>query len=702
MRPGTAGTTGMAGMAGMAGGGGDAAPTGNGAPGPPRHWCATMPVHRRLLNQNQDYARARGAIENSTRLAMSGRAGTRFPDVVRIPVVVHVVYQDDRQNISDDQIHSQLAVLNADYRAANSDVGAVPAPFCDLVGDAQIEFHLATAGPDGKPTTGITRTPTSVAQFSPDDDGIKSAATGGVDPWPAARYLNLWVGQLRDGLLGYAQFPGGPPQTDGVVITYTAFGTHGTAAAPFNLGRTATHEVGHYLNLFHIWGDDGTGCGGTDEVGDTPNQAGPNHGKPSFPSLSCDNAPNGDLFVNYMDYVDDAAMFMFTKGQVARMQACLQTARSSLLATAATPQPAAPVVSRGAGRIDVVRRGTDSALHRRWSDGTGWQPSGAQWEHLGGVCLGEPQVATWGPDRLDVFVRGTNRALLHKWWDGAGWQPSPAGYESLGGVCLGDPRVATWGPDRLDVLVRGFDRAVYHKWWDGTAWRPSTTGYDHLGGICASEPQVVSRAPSRLDVFVVGADSALHHKWWDGGQWCPTGPDWDHLGGICVGQPAAVAASMNRLDVFVVGADSALYHKWWDGTAWRPSATGYDYLGGICTSSPQVVARGPSRLDVFVTGPDAALYHKWWDGTAWWPTTTGYQRLGGVCTGDPEVVACGPDRLDVFVTGPDAALHHKWWDGVRWLPSPLEYESLGVPLGPGSAAQPSPTQPVPALVTTAT
>ncbi|MEH1017657.1 M43 family zinc metalloprotease [Micromonospora sp. CPCC 206060] len=385
------GTAGMAAGRGATGGG-DVGSVG-GAVGPQQHWCATMPVHRRLLNQLPDYARARGAIENSTRSVIAGRAGTRFPDVVRIPVVVHVVWNDDRQNISDEQVHSQIAVLNADYRAANSDLGTIPDAFRDLVGDTQVEFHLATTDATGRPTTGITRTSTTVTQFSPDDDGIKSAATGGADPWPASRYLNIWVGQLRDGLLGYAQFPGGPPQTDGVVVTYTAFGTLGTATAPFHLGRTATHEVGHYLNLFHIWGDDGTGCGGTDEVDDTPNQAGPNNGKPTFPRLSCDNGPHGDLFVNYMDYVDDAAMMMFTKGQVARMQACLETARSSVLAPGATPQPAAPVVSRGADRIDVVRRGTDSAPRHKWWDGVRWQPPTLGYEALGVPLRPSPAVS---------------------------------------------------------------------------------------------------------------------------------------------------------------------------------------------------------------------------------------------------------------------------------------------------------------------
>ena len=138
-------------------------------------------------------------------------------------------------------------------------------------------------------------------------------------------------------LLGYAQFPGGPAATDGVVILHSAFGNTGTAAAPFNLGRSATHEIGHWLNLRHIWGDDGGGCSGDDFVADTPNCADHNFGKPAFPHVTCSNGPNGDLFMNYMDYTDDDSMFMFTNGQILRMQACLDTDRSTIGHTKAGP-----------------------------------------------------------------------------------------------------------------------------------------------------------------------------------------------------------------------------------------------------------------------------------------------------------------------------------------------------------------------------
>jgi hypothetical protein len=197
------------------------------------------------------------------------------------------------------------------------------------MGNPRIKFELATRDPQGRASSGITRTKTTRANFGT-GDAVKATRLGGVDPWPTKTYLNLWVCTLKGNLLGYAQFPGGPAKTDGVVIRNTAFGTSGTAAAPFDLGRTATHEVGHYLNLNHIWGDRND-CGGTDFVTDTPNAQLPNQGAPRFPHVSCNNGPNGDMFCNYMDYVDDRAMVMFTAGQVARMRATLDGPRLALL-----------------------------------------------------------------------------------------------------------------------------------------------------------------------------------------------------------------------------------------------------------------------------------------------------------------------------------------------------------------------------------
>ena len=317
------------GMPGGGMGGGGETPDGGKEEETPRaRSCATMDVHRRLLSQDSAYARNRDEIENLALLFEQGARAAR-PGVTRIPVVVHVVWNTAAQNISDAQIASQIDVLNRDFRRTNPDVNNTPAAFLPLATDARIEFFLANVDQNGAPTSGITRRQTTVASFG-SNDAVKSDATGGVNAWPADRYLNMWVCQLGGGLLGYAQFPGGPAATDGVVILHSAFGTTGTAAPPFHLGRTATHEIGHWLNLNHIWGDDGTGCSGTDNVADTPNQAGANTGTPTFPRVTCSNGPNGDMFMNYMDYVDDAAMFMFTRGQVERMHAALDGPRATL------------------------------------------------------------------------------------------------------------------------------------------------------------------------------------------------------------------------------------------------------------------------------------------------------------------------------------------------------------------------------------
>jgi hypothetical protein len=642
---------------------------------PPQRSCAVMDVHRRLLVEDERYALNRSMIENLA-LAFDMETTPFRAQVIRIPVVVHVVWRTPAENISQAQIDSQIAVLNRDFRAQNSDISTVPSVFSGLVSDSRIEFFLATEDKDGNPTSGVTRRQTTVASFT-HDDKIKSQAAGGQDPWPTDKYLNIWVGKLGGGLLGYAQFPGGPANTDGVVITHTGFGTVGTAAAPFDKGRTATHEIGHWLNLFHIWGDDGTGCGGSDQCADTPNQAGPNTGVPSFPHVTCGNGPNGDLFMNYMDYVDDGAMVMFTKGQVERMLACLNGPRDSFLPVEGAPSVSGPAVAWGANRLDVFVIGTDSGLYHKWWNGSAWGPSTTGYENQGGRIISSPEVAAWGPNRLDVFVIGTDSGLYHKWWNGSAWGPSLTGYENMGGRILGNPKAVAWGPNRLDVFVIGTDSGLYHKWWNGSAWGPSLTGYENMGGRIISDPEAVAWGPNRLDVFVIGTDSGLYHKWWNGSAWGPSLTGYENMGGRILGNPKAVAWGPNRLDVFVTGTDSALYHKWWNGSAWGPSLTGYENLGGRIISDPQVVSWGPNRLDIFAIGTDSALYHKWWNGSSWGPSVTGWENLGGRILGQPRVVSWGPNRLDVFVIGTDSALYHKWWNGSSWGPSTTGYQNMG-------------------------
>jgi hypothetical protein len=286
-----------------------------------------MSVHYRLLEMDPNFRQRQVDLEHLTaRRMMPGQA--LRPGITTIPVVVHVVYNTRAENISATQIKSQITVLNRDFRATNPDKSKTPDVWKGLVADARVQFALATKDPTGKTATGITRTKTTRTSFGTGDT-VKSATTGGADPWPSDKYLNIWVCTLSGGLLGYAQFPGGPPATDGVVILNTAFGTRGTATAPFNLGRSATHEIGHWLNLRHIWGDT-EDCSGSDLVDDTPNAEGPNFGKPTFPKVSCNNGPSGDMFMNYMDYVDDDTMVMFSPQQVARMHAALDGPREAI------------------------------------------------------------------------------------------------------------------------------------------------------------------------------------------------------------------------------------------------------------------------------------------------------------------------------------------------------------------------------------
>src|SRR5918995_7183953 len=295
-----------------------------------RRSCGAMEVYEQLAETYPAFRRNQERINELTiRTIASGEAQKVTRRLITIPVVVHVVYKRAAENISKGQIRSQLKVLNRDFRGTNPDRSNVPDPWKSLVGDAKIEFALAKKDPRGRPTDGITRTETENDAFSAAGDPVKKKSDGGGAAWPTNRYLNIWVCNLADSLLGYAQFPGGPARTDGVVILYSAFGTRDRAQAPFDRGRTTTHEVGHWLNLRHIWGDT-LDCGGGDRCADTPNAKGPNYGKPTFPRVTCGNGPNGDMFMNYMDYVDDGAMYMFTAGQVTRMNATLAGPRKKL------------------------------------------------------------------------------------------------------------------------------------------------------------------------------------------------------------------------------------------------------------------------------------------------------------------------------------------------------------------------------------
>jgi hypothetical protein len=259
-------------------------------------------------------------IQNSSNNIKSSIAnGTAGKVFIRIPVVIHVLYNAPHLNISDEQIKTQLDALNRDFRRQNSDTINTPARFKSLAADVQIEFVLATADPKGRATTGIIRKQTAVAEWNMDDK-IKFSANGGDDAWDTRYYLNIWVGKMRS-LLGYSSAPGGPVEKDGLVISVTAFGTQ-NVSAPYDMGRTVVHEAGHWMGLKHIWGD--TYCG-DDLVNDTPKQGGFTSGCPITFRSSCNNGTMGDMYMNYMDFTNDACMNLFTLGQAERMQTLFQS-----------------------------------------------------------------------------------------------------------------------------------------------------------------------------------------------------------------------------------------------------------------------------------------------------------------------------------------------------------------------------------------
>ena len=339
--------------------------------------CGTTAHTQYMQETIPEFATAKAKVNAQTKQWINNNTFAA-KTTITIPVVVHVVWNTNNQNISDTQIQSQIDVLNADFNRTNIDTIMTPSVWKSIATDCDINFCLATTDPNENITTGITRTQTSQNSFSMNGDPVMSVADGGTDPWPQNDYLNIWVCKLTGGILGYASQPSGWSNPhDGVVIGYNYFGL--TSSSQYGKGRTTTHEVGHWLNLEHIWGDNN--CG-NDQISDTPMQEEENYSCPGFPhnANSCNTTnANGDMFMNYMDYTNDACMNLFTEGQKTRMIAAINQYRSELLNHNLCSIPNAIVESKTTNKklihiVDVLGRITirksNTPLFYRYDDGS--------------------------------------------------------------------------------------------------------------------------------------------------------------------------------------------------------------------------------------------------------------------------------------------------------------------------------------------
>ena len=306
--------------------------------------CVSQERLAAYLQQHPEAEASRAELENFTQL----QDAVQTRSSIDIPVVFHIVWNTEEDNISDEQILSQLEVLNRDFGRTNTSTGLIPSIFQSLAADMELNFCLARRTPNGAPSSGIVRQATPFNYMGDRiANGRKSVcytADGGSDAWDTDNYVNVWVAR-REFFPAEASFPGmGAAAEDGVIISPRFIGTTGSAASnqPYHLGRTLTHELGHYFNLYHLWGVGQPGsCTQSDEVADTPLQSKTYLGEcPTHPQITCGSA---DMFMNFMNYTDDACMAMFSNGQKNRVWAAIAAARPGLMQSAQACSPVSAV-----------------------------------------------------------------------------------------------------------------------------------------------------------------------------------------------------------------------------------------------------------------------------------------------------------------------------------------------------------------------
>ena len=288
--------------------------------------CSIEKYSQQELKANPGLRNQMEAIETfiNNRITESNETQRLTPlsDVIRIPVVLHILYHSPDHNLQMDAIDRLMKALNRDFNKMNADTANIPAVFQSSATSMGFEFKLATQDPRGVGTTGIVRKYTPVKYWL-SDDKMKFNSSYGDDAWDSKNYLNIWLCNMQD-VLGYSSLPGMDAKKDGVVISFEDI-MNAKGTSPFiNDFRTMVHEVGHWLNLYHIWGD---GYCGDDKVDDTPKQSTYTPGCPTGSRMSScgTTTATGDMYMNFMDFTDDICMNMFTKGQRKRARALFDT-----------------------------------------------------------------------------------------------------------------------------------------------------------------------------------------------------------------------------------------------------------------------------------------------------------------------------------------------------------------------------------------
>ena len=385
--------------------------------------CLTEIMFWEAVKEDPSVLINRQMLEKETAKLLQDSEFQKTASVLKvIPVVFHVIHEGGSENISRAQLEDQIRILNEDFNRLNPDTANTPAPFAAVAGVPEVEFRIASLDPNGNCTDGVVRVFSTLTNNA--RNNVKALSY-----WPSDKYLNYWVVKSIEStsgsgtVIGFAQFPGGNAATDGVVVRADYTGSIGTAANNGDNGRVATHEVGHWLNLRHIWGD--AQCG-SDFVSDTPTQFGPNQSNcPAFPKTSnCPgNPPNGDMFMNFMDYTNGNCQNIFTDGQSSRMNIALSSplsgrsnlwTQANLMATGtddnANPQLCAPKADFWS-ETEFICAGSDITFYQGAWNG---EPSSYHWI-LPGTNVGfsndtNPTVQYLSPGLYDVTLIVSNSA----------------------------------------------------------------------------------------------------------------------------------------------------------------------------------------------------------------------------------------------------------------------------------------------------